>query len=612
MPAERRVNVALRMSAAALVPDLLRARARASPDHVALVLDGGETLTYRDWQRRSSAIARGLAGMGVLTGDRVGLLFDNPWWTDYAVCYLAAHKAGGVAVPLSPRFSPRELAQIVEHAGIEVLLCPTELVPLLPALPERRLAQPRDVEAGQSEEDFQAPIEADDLAEIIYTSGTTGRPKGVACSHASILAHDLPPAPEGDASFLHAFPIGTNAGQECVRMPLRRHTTAVVLRSFDPERLCAVIAERQIRRVQLVPAMARLVADSAPAQRFDLSSVDRVTLSSAPAPPALWAQLARAFPMAELFNAYALTESGGARTLMRHDPRRPRAVGRPVGETELRVVDEDGTDLPSGKTGEVWLRRSGAPRREYYRDPEATAAAFADDWLRTGDLGFLDADGYLHLVDRKKDVIISGGLNVASLEVEDALYEHPAVLEAAVFGVPHEVLGQDVAAAVVLRAPAQASHARTQAHDTPTQARDAATEARELQAFVRSRLGEHKVPHRVFFVESLPRNASGKVLKPELRQRFATPPAVGAPAAPRGDVEATVAAVWQEVLGLAEVGIHDDFFDLGGHSLAAAQVAARVNDVFDIELPPIAVFDRPTVAELAAAVSDAITLASSS
>lgn len=562
------------MSATARVPDLLVARAGASPEHVALVVDGGESLTYRAWDARSDTMARGLAGGGVSPGDRLGLLFDNPWWTDYAVAYLAAHKAGAVAVPLSPRFSAPELARVIEHAGIGIVLCPAELAGPLPGC---RVLTPREVAQAHGENDSKTTAPFPDLAEVIYTSGTTARAKGVAVTHASLLAHDLPPAPPGEASLLHAFPIGTNAGQECLRMPLRRRMTAVVLRSFDPERLCAVVAERRIRRLQLVPSMALLlVASTAPA-RFDLSSVDRVTLSSAPGPAGLWEQLAAAFPQAELFNAYALTESGGARTLMRHDPARPHAVGRPVGETELRVVDVVGNDLSAGATGEVWLRRPGSPRREYYRDPAATAAAFAGDWLRTGDLGFRDADGYLHLVDRSKDVIISGGLNVVSVEVEDALYEHPAVFEAAVFGVPHAVLGQDVAAAVVAGAP---------------------TEARELQAFVRARLGEHKVPHRVIFVESLPHNASGKVVKRELRERFAALPAAPAPEAPSDEVEAAVLAVWRDVLGQDEIGVRDDFFDLGGHSLAAAQVAARLRDAFGIELPATVVFDHPTVAEL--------------
>ena len=557
-----------------VVPDLLSERATESAHHVALAVAGGASLTYEDWKRRSNATARGLTARGVCPGDRVGLLFDNPWWTEYAVSYVAVQLAGAVAVPLSPRFTASELSHVIEHAEPRIVVSPVELG-------RAGAVAPDDLAAGRDDGDYVAPPGAGDLAEIIYTSGTTGRPKGVAITHASILAHDLPPAPAGEASLLHAFPVGTNAGQECLRMPLRRRMTAVVLRSFDPERLCAAVAERRIRRLQLVPAMAQLLVASEAAARFDLSSVDRVTLSSAPAPAGLWAQLAAMFPRAELFNAYALTESGGARTLMRHDPARPHAVGRPVGETELRVVDEAGSDVPAGETGEIWLRRPGSPRREYYRDPVATAAAFAGDWLRTGDVGFRDAGGYLHLVDRSKDVIISGGLNVSSIAVEDVLYEHPGVLEAAVFGVPHAVLGQDVAAAVVVGAP---------------------TRARELQAFVRARLGEHKVPHRIIFVESLPRNASGKVVKRELRERFAALPA-GPAAAPGDEVEAAVLAVWREVLGRDEIGVGDDFYDLGGHSLAAAQIVARLRDAFGVELPVTAVFDHPTVSELSAVLA---------
>lgn len=369
-------------------------------------------------------------------------------------------------------------------------------------------------------------------------------------------------------------------------MPLRRAATAVVLPVFDPERLCALIAEQRIQRLQLVPAMAQMVVDSRAPSRHDVSSVERVTLSSAPAPPALLPRLAAAFPQASVWNAYALTESGSARTVMRYDPDRPDAVGRPVGESEVRVVDDAGADVAAGTSGEVLLRREGAPRREYYRDPAATAAAFDGDWLRTGDLGYLDEDGYLHLVDRKKDLVISGGLNISSVEVENALYGHPAVREAAVFGVPHAVLGQAVVAAVVVRS---------------------ATEARDLQAFVRQQMGEHKVPRRIVFLDRVPRNASGKALKRELRETFAAPPARDdAPDAPRGDAEAAVVAVWREILGRDDIGVHDDFFELGGQSLAAAQVVARLTDAFAVDLPVTAVFERPTVAELAAAVEDAL------
>nr|MBA3747567.1 AMP-binding protein [Solirubrobacterales bacterium] len=310
--------------------------------------------------------------------------------------------------------------------------------------------------------------------------------------------------------------------------------------------------------------------------------VQRLTLSSAPAPPGLWGQLATAFPHAALFNAYALTESGSARTVMRYDPARPESVGHPVGGSEVRVADEAGADLPAGETGEILLRHRGGRGRQYYRDSAATAAAFVGDWLRTGDIGYLDGEGCLHLVDRKKDVIIRGGLNISSIEIEDALYGHPAVAQAAVFAMAHPVLGQDVAAAVVTREP---------------------TTARELQAFVRTLLAEHKVPRRIHFVDSLPRDDAGKVRKRELRERFAALPAPGA-ASPRSDLEAAVVAVWRDVLGLATVGVHDDFFALGGHSLAATQVGARLRDAFDVELPVTAVFEWPTVAELAAAVMD--------
>ncbi len=569
------------MPQATRVPDLLRVRAATAPDHVALVVDGGPSLTYGDWERRSDATARGLAVEGVRRGDRVALFFDNAHWSDYAVSYLAAHKVGAAAVPLSPRFSAAELGQVLDHAEVALLVSPEELAPPVGV---DRLAHVGALEAGQPQEPFPAASGADELAEIIYTSGTTGSPKGVTVSHGSLVAHDLPAEAAGALAFLHAFPLGTNAGQECLRMPLRRPATAIVLPSFDPERLCAVVAERGVRRLQLVPTMAQLVLESGAVERYDLSTVERVTLSSAPAPAALWERLAAAFPNASLWNAYALTEGGSARTVTRYDPSRPGSVGRPVGESEVRVVDDTGTELPSGATGEIWLRRPGAPTREYFRDPAATAAAFADGWLRTGDLGCLDEEGYLYLVDRQKDLVISGGLNISSVEVEDALSGHPAVAEAAVFGVAHEVLGQAVAAAVVARVP---------------------VDARELQAFVRERLGEHKVPRGVHFVEALPRNDSGKVLKRELREEFAARPPSGASSPPRGEAEEAVAAVWRDVLGLAEVGVHDDFFELGGHSIAAAQVGARLQDAFDVDLPVTAVFEWPTVAELAAAVAGA-------
>jgi acyl-CoA synthetase (AMP-forming)/AMP-acid ligase II/acyl carrier protein len=569
----------------AIVPDLLRRRAAEQPRAVALVVDGGDSLAYGAWEARSNAVARGLAAGGVRPGDRVGLVFANSQWVDYAVAYLAAHKAGAVAVPLGPRFSGPELDRVLRHCQARVVVhMDGGGIDVAGAV----VATTAELERGRSTEGFQADVRPGDLAEILYTSGTTGLPKGVACTHAGIMVHDPPPEqPEepggGPAFFVHAFPVGTNAGQEVLRLPLRRgDRVAVALPVFDPERFCAVIAQRQVRRLQLVPAMGQLIVASGATSRHDVSSVERVVVSSAPSSPALLGALAKAFPGATMWNTYALTEAGTARTLMVDAASRPGSVGLPVGGTELRIVDDAGHDARRGAAGEVWIRRPGAPLRSYYRDPEATAATFmGDGWVRTGDIGRIDGDGHLFLVDRKKDLIIVGGLNVSSVEVENVLFEHPAVADVAVFGVPHEVLGQDVAAAVVARS---------------------TVDAGALQAFVRNQLGEHKVPHHLVFVDELPRTPTGKVRKYDLRDRFAADRRATPFVAPRSPVEAAVVQIWEAVLGREGIGAEDDFFDLNGHSLAAAQIVARVQDTLGVTIPLASIFETPTPAGLAATI----------
>lgn len=568
--------------------ELLRERAVVTPDRVALMVESGRTLSYRDWDSRSDAVAGGLTGRGVRRGDAVALFFANSDWDDYAVVYLATHKIGAVAVPLSPQVAGPELGRRLTHSGAVGLLHARDIRPDLSGTPGCWVANLAELD-GKHARTPDAPPAPGDLAEIIYTSGTTHTPRGVACSHASIAVHDGPPEPDGPLlRLLHAFPIGTNASQEALRISLRRgDRLPIALDGFDPDRCVAAIERYRIDRLQLVPAMAQVLVGSGAWRRHDLSSVQVITLSSAPTAPALLARLAEAFPAARLVNTYALTESGTARTLNPDAWHRPDSVGRPVGQTELRVLGEQGEPVAAGQVGELWLRRPGAPRREYFRDAAATAASFAADWLRTGDRGWLDDGGELHLVGRDEDMVICGGLNLSCVEVEHVLAEHPNVLEAAVLGVPHEVLGQQVAAAVVVSDP---------------------VDAPQLRAFVRSRLAEHKTPYRIVFVDRLPRTPSGKVRKRDLTRTLA--PAVGTfdgdrpPfAAPTTPTEHAIAAIWTDVLGVAEIGIHDDFFERGGQSLAAAQVLARVGDAFGVTLPIAVLFERPTVAELAAAVA---------
>ena len=576
---------------AEVVPDLLRARAQAVPESTALMVEGDRLLTYGAWDRRSDAAARGLVARGVSRNDVVALVFDNARWDDYAVSYLAVHKAAATAVPLAPGLTGPDLGRILAHCSAVAVVCPPDLTPPAAALASRVdglavwVASPAELEDGQPDGPFQAPIAGTDLAEIVYTSGTTGRPKGVACSHASIVIHDGPPEDDGAVvTLLHAFPVGTNASQEVLRITLRRpDRVAMAMTRFDPARCCALVEAHRVGRLQMVPSMAQLLVASGAWRDRDMSSVEVVILSSAPTPPALLAALAGAFPRARLANAYALTESGTARTLNPDALSSPDSVGRPVGRTQLQIVDGEGRPVAAGEAGEVLLRRPGAPQREYFRDPGATAAAFVDGWLRTGDMGWLDSGGALHLVDRSKDVIICGGLNVSSVEVENVLYDHPAVVEVAVVGVPHEVLGQDVAAAVVASRP---------------------TDARELQAFARQRLAEHQTPHRIVFVDSLPRTESGKVRKDEVTAALAAAgPGADSYEAPQDSDQKVIAGIWEEILAVSPVGIHDDFFELGGHSLAATQVLGRVEDTLGVGLPLSSLFEHPTVAELASAVA---------
>ncbi len=564
-----------------ILPDLLRERAASEPHGVALRAADAAALTLGQWEQRSNRAARGLVQRCVQPGDRVALLLGNDQWDDHAVAYLAVHKAAAVAVPLGARFAGRELARILDHASPAAVVGRTD--------EGGEAVRPDELEEGQSPAPFQVAAGPDDLAEILYTSGTTGSAKGVACSHRNIMAHDLPAAAaehgEATVSFLHCFPIGTQAGQETLRVPLRiQGRTAIALPAFDAELLCQLVSRHRVARLQLVPAMAQVLVASGATGRHDLSSVRRVILSSAHAPPSLFERLAAALPSASLWNAYALTEGGSARTLGRWDQARPSSVGLPVGDTEVGIVGDGGATLPPGEVGEVWLRRRGTPTRSYYRDPEATAAVFVDGWVRTGDLGHLDDEGHLHLDDRVKDLIISGGANISSVEVEDVLCEHPSVVEAAAFGAEHPVLGEEVAAAVVV---------------------DGLADPRELRDFVRARLASHKVPRRLVLVDTLPRNASGKVVKGELRQRYGRASDAAPYVAPAGPVEPVVAAVFGEVLGRPEVGADDDFFELGGHSLAAAQIAARLSAALGHPVEVAAVFEAPTVAGLARAVAPA-------
>ncbi len=570
-------------AAPGLVPDVLTARAALQPDAVALVVDGVGSLTFGRWEARSNAFARGLAARRVQPGDRVGLLFDGERWLDFAVAHFGTMKAGAVVVPLAADKPQSQVDAILTGYGTTSLCCPPDLTPSTSTVWD-----PLEVEHGQSEAPFPARVGPAGLAQILATSGTTGLPKGVACTHANLL-HGIvtsgPALAEARAGIvaMHALPVSANAAQGELIRGAHRLARTVIMAGFEPERCAELVAGHAVTVLLLVPSMATMIVNVGAFERHDASSVRRLRLTGAPSPPSLLRRLADAVPQAEVMNEYALTESMPAAVTTIYDPRRPASVGR-VGPDELRVVGDGLERCPPGVLGEVWLARPGAPPRWYFGDTEATDAVFAGGWVRTGDMGYLDDDGYLYLTDRKGDEIMIGGRNVSTIEVEAVLHECPAVAEAAVFALPHGVLGQSVAAAVVLRGPM-----------TPAQ----------LKAFAGQRLAGHATPQTVFFVDELPRTTSGKVKKRELADRLGAEPKQ-AHIRPRTPTEAGLASIWCGLLGLEAVSVTDRFVDLGGQSISAFQMLVEIERRYGVSLPTRVFYEAETIAALAPVVDAAL------
>jgi acyl-CoA synthetase (AMP-forming)/AMP-acid ligase II len=455
--------------------ELLRARAEAEPDREAMKIAGADILTFDNWQRRSDAVAAGLLRRGVAQGDRIGLVFGNPDWIEYAVAFFGVLKAGAVAVPLSDRLSRTDIDAMLGHCGATLVLRPGELP---------------TAEGGGRLPD------AADLAQILYTSGTTGRPKGVAATHANLaygwggrrrpFAHSH--------TLAHAFPIGTNAGQWMLANAVGAHPTVLTLGRFTPGRFARMIEQYRAGTVFLVPTMAIELLAAGAHTRSDLSSVLLLGSAAAPLPGKVAADLTGAFPNATIANYYTSTEAAPAQTVMLYDALRPGSVGKPASGGAVRVATADGEPVPANTTGEVWMR-SPTATRTYFGDAAASEGVFRGGWVRMGDLGYLDDDGYLYLVDRESDVIKSGAHKVSTLHVEEAVYEYPDVVEAAAFGVPHPALGKAVAVAVV-----------------------GAVDHAGLRAFLKSRLASHELPHHLVTLDALPRNHGGKVDKRALRE----------------------------------------------------------------------------------------------
>jgi acyl-CoA synthetase (AMP-forming)/AMP-acid ligase II len=474
--------------------DELADRAERFGDRVAMRIDGGGSLTYAQWDAEANAVARSLVAGGVERGDRVVLLCTNAEADDFAVGYIGAQRAGAAAVPVNPRYAAAELAHVVGDSGARMVIADSQAdrVRDVAVRTRRQLA-----DADRSP--FAVAIGPDDLAELFYTSGTTGLPRGVASTHANSAHHELR-ALDGGGTLLHAIPLATFTGvQGAILTPLRLAITTVVAPRFDVERFAELIELERPMWVLMVPAHILLLLEAGALERRDTTSVAIAMFGGAPTPPAAVERLGDLMPNAMLFNGYGLTEGGGSVCVLPpgEAKRRPGSVGRPMKGVEVRIEPPDGVDRVDqvDQVGEIVLRLPAGERR-YWNDPEATAQTWRDGWVHTGDLGRLDADGFLYVVDRAKDVIIRGGYNIASVEVEAAIHTQPEVAECAVVPIDHPVLGQDVAAVV-----------RWGADQEPLS-------LDELRARLVDELADYKLPRRLITVaDPLPRNASGKLDK---------------------------------------------------------------------------------------------------
>ncbi|HSW14015.1 MAG TPA: long-chain-fatty-acid--CoA ligase [Solimonas sp.] len=495
------------------------------PGRLATVF-GERRRSYGELAERVSRLAAGLQQLGVRRGDRVGVLAMNS--DRYLELYYAIWWAGGVINPLNIRWSPREIAYSLDDCQTHVVLVDEAFAPMADALAERSQALRTVIYAGDGEprggmfsyEQLiaeNAPVADamrcnEDLAGIFYTGGTTGFPKGVMLSHANLWSCSAAAmeavAPAG-LTALHAAPMFHLADGMFLLALTMRGSSQVIVPAFEPVAVAAAIEQEQVGAILLVPTMIQMLVDHERVDTAALASLRRITYGASPISEALLERAMQRLPGVEFVQAYGLTEMSPLVSLLGPEEHgeqgratgRLRSAGQPCHAVEVRIVDADGQELPHGSVGEITARGPGV-MQGYWGKPEQTAAALRGGWLYTGDGAYMDKDGFLFVVDRVKDMIVSGGENVYSAEVENAIAQHPAVAACAVIGIPDAQWGEAVHAVIVCR-PEKAA---------PT--------AEELRQHCRDLIASYKCPRSLEVHDALPLSGAGKILKTVLREPY--------------------------------------------------------------------------------------------
>ncbi|ORW32761.1 fatty-acid--CoA ligase [Mycobacterium paraense] len=491
-----------------------------------LTIFGDRQRTVAQSAERIARLAGALRSLGVARDDRVAFLgWNSDHYHEY--CY-AVPWAGGVLNPVNVRWSATEIAYSLQDSETKVMIVDDAFAPVVPDLraagaPLSIVIYSGDRSCPPSMLDYEelvsnsAPVadsrrDGDALFGIFYTGGTTGRPKGVMLSHNNVITSALGLLASGqflsqDARMLHAMPLFHMGAIGMWVTANVAGATHVLVPSFTVREVAQAISAYRVTDVLLVSTMVQMLLDDPSAAGYDLSSLRRLTFGAAPTPDAVFERTSKALPTAALSQAYGMTELAPAATFLlptdHEDPALRRSAGRALPHVELRVVDDRGLEVRRGEIGEL-VAHGDNVMLGYWNRPEETASAICDGWLKTGDLARMDERGYVFIVDRLKDMVISGGENVYPAEVENALASHPAVGLAAVIGVPDERWGERVHALIVLRA---GSHATEES----------------LRQHCRRLIAGYKVPRSVDFVDDLPVSGTGKVLKRDIRARYRAP-----------------------------------------------------------------------------------------